>query len=166
MSDDSHPTTPPHVSALVRHFVDLRDGTHGGQRPRAEKERLFLDTIELLDEPARRVLDELNDGLLLGTGAIGATGPIRSADGGIVAEWTLSWEEQRSAALQPITIRAHFGRSFHHPHLRGATVGEWPLNVFTADEAVDQLPLMRAIVTADLHNLVYLRDFSIVPATR
>jgi hypothetical protein len=48
---------------------------------------------------------------------------------------------------------------------RGATVGEWPLNVFTADEGADQLPIIRAIIAADLHNLVYQRDYRIVPAT-
>jgi hypothetical protein len=63
-----------------------------------------------------------------------------------------------------VTIRAHYGAGFHHPHLRGATVGEWPLNVFTAEDATAVLPILRAIVTADLHNLVFQRDYRIVPA--
>jgi hypothetical protein len=166
MSDDDRPaTTAPYLRSLLRHFVDLRDGTHGGQATRAEKERLFHLAVDLLDAPARRALGEMNADLLLSTGTVTATGAIRSADGGLEARWTLSWPEQRRAAVEPVTIRAHYGRGFHHPHLRGATVGEWPLNVFTADEGTDQLPIMRAIIAADLHNLVYQRDYRIVPAT-
>jgi hypothetical protein len=43
-------------------------------------------------------------------------------------------------------------------------VGDWPLNVFTTREAADQLPIMRAIAAADLHNLVFQSDYRIVPA--
>jgi hypothetical protein len=52
----------------------------------------------------------------------------------------------------------------HHPHLRGATVGVWPLNVFSADDAAAELPTLRAIAAADLHNLVFQSDYRIVPA--
>jgi hypothetical protein len=164
VSENAPPTTAPYMSSLLRHFEDLREGTHGGQRTRAEKERLFCLAADLIDAPARQALGELNADLLLNTGAIQATGAVRSADGGLEARWTLSWPEQQSAALDPVTVRAHYGRSFHHPHLRGATVGDWPLNVFTADEGADQLPVIRAIIAADLHNLVYQRDYRIVPA--
>jgi hypothetical protein len=44
-------------------------------------------------------------------------------------------------------------------------IGEWPLNVFAADEAEAQTPTLRAIVAADLHNLVFQADFRIIPAT-
>jgi hypothetical protein len=159
------PSTAPHLTSLLRHFADLRDGTHGGRVTREDKERLFGEAAGLLDGPARRVLQELNADLLLGTGTVEATGVTRSGDGGVEARWTLSWPEQRHAEVDPITIRAHYGRGFHHPHLGGATVGEWPLNVFTAADADDQVPVMRAIVTADLHNLVFQRDYQIVPAT-
>jgi hypothetical protein len=54
---------------------------------------------------------------------------------------------------------------FHHPHLRGATAGTWPLNVFDDEQARAELPVLRAIAAADLHNLVFQRDFRIVPAT-
>ena len=49
-------------------------------------------------------------------------------------------------------------------NLRGATVRDWPLNVFTTRDATDQLPIMRAIVTGDLHNLVFQADYRIIPA--
>src|SRR5258707_2979 len=128
MSDNE----PPYVSSLLRHFGDLRDGTHGDRRTREDKERLFRDPVGLLDAPARQALGELNEGLLLNPGTVEATGAVRSPEGG-EARWTLSWPEQRSAALDPVTVRAHYGRGFHHPHLGGATVGDWPLNVFTAE---------------------------------
>jgi hypothetical protein len=47
----------------------------------------------------------------------------------------------------------------------GGTVGTWPLNIFTREQAADELPTLRAIAAADLHNLVFQRDYRIVPAT-
>lgn len=152
-----------HLAALRRHFTDLRDGTHGGAATRSVKEELFRGAAALLDPVARQALTEVDDALLAGSGTVAGTGVVRAPDGGVEARWTLAWPEQRASALAPITIHAHYGRAFHHPHLRGGTVGEWPLNVFTADDAQAQLPTLRAIVTADLHNLVYLRDFRIIP---
>lgn len=159
------PSPAGHLRALLRHFADLRDGTHGEVTSRADKERLFAVTVKLLDPFACQVLQELNDSLLLGTGTIEASGLTRTADGGVEARWTLSWPEQTRAAIDPVTIRAHYGRGFHHPHLRGATVGEWPLNVFTSDEAAAEVSTLRAIVASDLHNLVFQRDYRIIPAT-
>jgi hypothetical protein len=43
-------------------------------------------------------------------------------------------------------------------------VHDWPLNVFTVSDAADQLPILRAITTADLHNLVFQADYRIIPA--
>jgi hypothetical protein len=61
-------------------------------------------------------------------------------------------------------LHAYFGPGFHHPHLRGATVGDWPLNVFSVQDAADQLPILRAIATSDLHNLVFQSEYRIIPA--
>lgn len=158
------PFAPSHMIALLRHFADLRDGTHGGRGPRAGKESLFLRAVELLDQPTRRALDELNHVLLSDTGISASTGAVSLPGGGMHAEWTMSWPEQQHAAIDPITVRAHFGQDFHHPHLGGATTGEWPLNVFSSEDAEAQLPVIRAIITAELHNLVYQRDYRIIPA--
>jgi hypothetical protein len=155
---------PGYTGALLRHFADLRDGTHGDVRSRDDKERLFAAAVPLLDPYARQVLTEVNTHLLLGTGEVTATGVRRDGDG-TEAVWTLSWPEQRAADISPITIRAWYGAAFHHPHLRGATVGDWPLNVFTSEQAAAELPTLRAIAAADLHNLVFQRDYRIVPAT-
>ena len=151
--------------ALLRHFADLRDRNHGGVTSRADKERKFAEAVELIGPYAEQVLAEMNEVALLGTGTIAASGVRPSADGGREATWTLTWPEQRDAGLDPVTIDATYGRGFHHPHLRGATVGTWPLNVFSDEQARAELPVLRAIAAADLHNLVFQRDFRIVPAT-
>ncbi|GAA2673828.1 MULTISPECIES: hypothetical protein [Actinosynnema] len=155
-----------HHQALLRHFADLRDGNHGGAATtRRAKEELFAATVDLLDPVARRVLADLDARMLLGRGSVTATGLIGTEDGGKQALWALSWPEQARARVAPVVIRAHYGAGFHHPHLSGGTVGEWPLNVFSAADAEAEEATMRAIVSADLHNLVFQADFRIVPAT-
>ena len=158
---------PASASALLRHFADLRDGTHGGARSRPDKERLFAAAVRLLDPHARQALEEINTYLLLGTGEVTATGVRRSADGGIDAVWALSWPEQQAAGIEPIVIRAYFGPGFTHPHLQSGTVGDWPLNVFDKEQAATELPNLRAMAAADIHNLVLQLggDIRIIPAT-
>ncbi len=63
-----------YTAELLRHFPDLRDGTHGGALRRQDKERFFSAAITLLDSHARQVLNEINTDLLLGTGEVTATG--------------------------------------------------------------------------------------------
>jgi hypothetical protein len=171
MSGAAHPqsspsasSTPGHVTALIRHFDDLRDRTHGGSVSRHDKEAHFAHAVELLAPVARQALDEINGDLLLDTGQIVAPGLERDADGSLTASWDLRWPEQLAVGVAPVTLLAYYGIDFHHPHLRGATVGDWPLNVFTVHDAADQLPILRAIVTGDLHNLVFQADYRIIPA--
>jgi hypothetical protein len=151
----------------LRHFADLRDGTHGGARSRPDKERFFATAVRLLDPHALQALEEINTSLLLGTGEVTATGVRRSADGGSDAVWAVSWPEQRAAGVEPIVIRAYFGRGFAHPHLRSGTVGDWPLNVFDEEQAAAELPTLRAIAAVDIHNLVLQLggDVRVIPAT-
>lgn len=165
-----NPETPEYVAALLRHFADLRDGTHGhepapAERTREAKERLFEQTVQLMAAHAEQVLGEIDELLLLGTGTIAYTGVREDGEGGQEAAWELSWPEQREAGLRPVRLCAFYGAGFHHPHLRGSTVGEWPLNVFTAEQAAAELGTLRAIAAADLHNLVFQQDYGIVPAT-
>jgi hypothetical protein len=157
-------TIPAYITSLIRHFEDLRDGTHGGSASRKDKETHFERAVQLLAPIARQVLSEMNMSLLLDTGKLTETGLQRSEDGGLNASWALSWPEQRAAKVQPIMLQAHFGSGFHHPHLRGTTVQDWPLNVFSEEDAAAQLPILRAIASSDLHNLVYRADYRIVPA--
>ena len=155
---------PAYVRALMRHFVDLRDNTHGGSTGRDDKEDHFARAVELLHPVANQVLREMNTLLLLESGRISSTGLQRTPDESLVASLALSWPEQSSAGISPVVLMAYYGIGFHHPHLRGATVGDWPLNIFTRSDAADQLHLLRAIASAELHNLVYQADYSIVPA--
>jgi hypothetical protein len=155
---------PAHLTSLMRHFTDLRDGVHGGATSRRDKEARFADEVDLLAPRARQALNEVNTYLLLDAGALGETGLQRSADGGMSAAWELSWPEQRNVRVPPIMLHAYFGAGFHHPHLRGATVGDWPLNMLSVQDATDQLPILRAIASSDLHNLVFQSDYRIIPA--
>src|SRR5947209_6750967 len=154
------------TAALLRHFADLRDGTHGGATSRRDKERLFSAAVALLDPHARQALEEINTDLLLATGEVTATGVRRSADGGVDAVWALSWPEQRAAGINPTVIRAYYGAGFRHPHLQSGTVGDWPLNVFDEEQAAAALPTLRAMASADLQNLVLELggDIRIIPA--
>jgi hypothetical protein len=165
MTSITHVASP--VSALLRHFADLRDGTHGGARSRPDKERLFVAAVPLLDPHAWQALEEVNTYLLLGTGEVTATGVRESADGGPEAVWSLTWPEQQAAGINPIVIRAYFGAGFAHPHLQSGTVGDWPLNVFDEEQAAAELPTLRALAAADVHNLVFHLggDVRLIPAT-
>jgi len=155
---------PGYLGALVRHFTDLRDDRHGEVASRPDKEAVFADTVRLLDPVARQALAELNEVLLLGSGTVAASGLLARPGAGQLAQWSLSWPEQARAGIQPVLIQAHYGSGFHHPHLRGGTVSDWPLNVFNPDQAAAELPTLRAIIAADLHNLVFQADHRIVPA--
>ena len=155
---------PAHLSGLMRHFIDLRDGVHGDAVSRRDKEAVFAREVDLLSPVARKALSEVNTYLLLDSGTVSQTGLQRSADGGMSATWQLTWPEQQMVGVPPIMLNAYFGASFHHPHLRGGTVGDWPLNMLSAQDAADQLPVLRAIATGDLHNLVFQADYRIIPA--
>jgi hypothetical protein len=155
-----------YTASLFRHFADLRDGTHAGAHSRRDKEDLYATAVVLLDPYARQVLDEMNAALMADTGDVAATGVRRAADGGLEAVWSLSWPEQRAAGIKPIRIRASFGLGFLHPHLQSGTAGDWPLNVFDDTQAAAELPTLRAMAAADLHNLVFQLggNYRIVPA--
>ena len=154
---------PSYITSLIRHFEDLRDGTHGGSASRKDKEAHFEKAVQLLAPIARQVLNEMNMHLLRDTGQLTESGLGRTPDGGLNASWGLSWPEQQAAGIEPIVLQAYFGGGFHHPHLRGTTVHDWPLNVFSEEDAAAQLSILRAIASSDLHNLVYLSDYRIVP---
>jgi hypothetical protein len=155
-----------HTGALLRHFADLREGTHGGATSRRDRERLYTEAVGLLDPHARQALEEINTNLLLESGEMTATGVRRSATGALEAVWALAWPEQLTAQIKPIVIRAYFGSGSPHPHLQGDTVGDWPLNVFNEEQAAAELATLRAIASAEIHNLVFQTggDYRIIPA--
>src|SRR4029077_20885700 len=118
----SESAIPAYIINLIRHFEDLRDGTHGGSTSREDKEGHFEKAVQLLAPIARLVLTEINTSLLLDTGQLTERGLRRSAGRGLSASRALSWPEQRAAKVESIVLQAHFGGGFHHPHLRGTTV--------------------------------------------
>jgi len=66
---------------LMRHFVDLRDNTHGGSTGRHDKEDHFARAVALLHPVASQVLREVNTMLLLESGRITGTGLHRTRTG-------------------------------------------------------------------------------------
>jgi hypothetical protein len=160
---ESSDPVPAHLLALLRHVEDLRDGTHGGAGARADKEAVFVRAVDWLAPVARRVLEEVDEMVLLSSGQIADSEVQREKDGTLSRSWTLGWPEQAERGVAPVTLRAWFGSGFHHPHVRGATVHDWPLNVYDANDALDLVPVLRGIVTADLHNLVFEADWRIIP---
>src|SRR3954454_12051877 len=112
---------PAYITSLIRHFADLRDGTHGGSASRKDKEAHFEKAVQLLAPTARRVLTEMNVNLLLNSGYVAVTGLRHTADGGLTASGALGGPDQRAAGIQPLVLQAYFGAGFHHPHLGGTT---------------------------------------------
>ena len=92
---------PAYTAKLLRHFADLRDGTHGDATSRRDKEQLFTEAVSLLDSYARQALDEINAHLLLSTGEVTASG-LRS-----LAGW---W-----GSLRLDTLLAGAARDWHQP---------------------------------------------------
>jgi hypothetical protein len=68
---------PAYITSLIRHFEDLRDGTHGGSATRKDKEAHFEKAVQLLAPIARQVLIEINRSLLLNTGQLRIPDPWR-----------------------------------------------------------------------------------------
>jgi hypothetical protein len=157
---------PGHLTALRRHSEDLRDRTHGGVESRGDKEKVFERALQLLDPVAREALGEVDQYLLERTGEIHDSGMRRDSDGTTSRTWSLSWPEQRERGISAVELVAWFGGTFHHPHLRGATVRDWALNVYAPSDARDLLPILRAVVAADVHNLIFQADWRIIPAVR
>ncbi len=81
---------PAHITSLVRHFEDLRDGTQGGSSSRDDKEAHFEKAVQLLAPVARQVLIKMNTILLLNTGQITEMGLRSTKNGG--ARSTLGFE--------------------------------------------------------------------------
>src|SRR5258708_8344366 len=119
---------PAYITSLIRHFEDLRDGTHGGSATRKDKEAHFEKAVQLLAPIARQVLIEINRSLLLNTGQLTETGLRRTADGGLNASWVLSWPEQPAAGIDPLMLQAYSGRASPHPLLLWTTIHNWPPN--------------------------------------
>ncbi len=117
MSFDPGAADTAHIEALERHFGDLRDGTHGHHGDtvsRAGKERHFARAVELLEPYALKVLGEFDTALFHEEGRVESSGLQRTADGGLVVNWTLSWAEQRASGIDPITLIGGPAKAVRH----------------------------------------------------
>ncbi|MDQ3600710.1 MAG: hypothetical protein M3408_05590 [Actinomycetota bacterium] len=159
---------PPRAQDMLRHLADLATSTYEGAASWPERLGLFHRAVELVDPVVRRVLDETDATFLDGTGDTAAR-TVEQDDGSVAAHWELSWPRQREAtsrdggAVAPIQVIAWFRRRFTHPHLRGTTAGDWPLQVLSADDAARQEPIVRAIVEAELHQRIFEGRWPVVP---
>jgi hypothetical protein len=147
--------TVPRTEDLFRHLDDLRTDSYEGAGPRARRDDVFRRAAELLDPVVTAVLQEVDARLLDGTGEVAHVPAGPDGSGGLAARWSLSWPAQRDRGLGPVEVVAWFGASFSHGHLSGSSLGHWPLQVTSADDAQRQEPIVRAIVEAELHQRVF-----------
>ena len=153
---------------LMRHLADLAARSYEGAESWPDRLAVFHRAVALLDPTIRGVLTEANATFLEDTGEISRH--IAKQDDGSVAEhWELSGPRQRDAVARdggpvpPVQVIAWFRRSFNHPHLRGSTAGDWPLQVTTTEDAARQAPIVHAIVEAELHQRIYEGRYPVMP---
>jgi hypothetical protein len=153
---------------LLRHLTDLATRSYEGAESWPDRLALFHRAVELIDPVVRRVLDEADATFLEATGEI-ARSNVEHEDGSVAEHWELSWPRQREATsrdggpVAPVQVIAWFRRTFNHPHLRGSTAGDWPLQVTSTDDAVRQGPIVGAIVEAELHQRIYEGRYPVMP---
>lgn len=153
---------------LMRHLADLVARSYEGATSWPDRLTVFQRAVELLDPVVRGVLAEADAIFLETTGEVTRRG-VEHSDGSVGEHWELSWPRQREAVsrdggpVPPVQVIAWFRRSFNHAHLRGSTAGDWPLQVTSTDDATRQLPIVRAIVEAELHQRIYEGRYPVMP---
>ncbi len=153
---------------LMRHLADLVARSYEGAASWPDRLAVFHRAVELLDPVVRAVFAEANTTFLENTGEI-TRRSTEQDDGSVGEHWELSWPRQRAAIsrhggpVPPVQVIAWFRRSFNHAHLRGSTAGDWPLQVVDTDDAERQLPIVRAIVEAELHQRIYEGRYPVMP---
>lgn len=155
---------------VLRHLEDLRTRTYEGRSSREERVDLFRQAVDLIDPLVRRILAEVDEAFLDGTGEVvrddGPPGP----QGDLAVRWILSWPDQRAALnvrgegpVGPIEVVASFLADFNHPHLRGSMAGHWPFQVVDEADAARQEPVIRAIVEVEVHQRIFEGTWRVVP---
>jgi hypothetical protein len=153
---------------LLRHLADLVARSYEGATSWPDRLSVFHRAVEFLDPVVRRVFAEADAIFLETTGEINRR-RVEQGDGSVGEIWELSWPRQREAVsrdggpVAPVQVIAWFRRSFNHAHLRGSTAGDWPLQVTSTDDATRQLPIVRAIVEAELHQRIYEGRYPVMP---
>lgn len=153
---------------LMRHLADLVAHSYEGATSWPDRLSVFHRAVQLLDPVVRGVLAEADATFLGNTGEI-TRRSVEQGDGSVGEHWELSWPRQREAVsrdggpVAPVQVIAWFRRSFNHAHLRGSTAGDWPLQVTSIRDATRQLPIIRAIVEAELHQRIYEGRYPVMP---
>lgn len=153
---------------LLRHLTDLVTRTFEGAQSWPDRLALFDRAVELLDPVVRNAFDEVNSVFLERTGEMSRR-RVEHDDGSVSEHWELSWPSQREAVsrhggpVDPVQVIAFFRRSFNHPHLHGSRAGDWPLQVLTPEDAARQVPIVHAIVEAELHQRIYEGRYPVMP---
>ena len=147
---------------LIRHLDDLRTASYEGTKARAERESVFRTAVELVSGTVLAALQAVNVMMLDDHGTVVFTGVTPDGDEGLAATWELSWPEQQTSPgrkqpgpVLPVRVRAIFPRGWTHGHLRGQRLGNWPLQVTTADDVPALEPVIGAIIAAELHEVIY-----------
>lgn len=152
----------------MRHLADLVARRYEGAVSWPDRLMVFHQAVQLLDPVVRQIFAEADAIFLENTGEVTRCS-VGQADGSVGEHWELSWPRQREALsrdggpVAPVQVIAWFRRSFNHAHLRGSTAGDWPLQVTSPDDATRQIPIVRAIVEAELHQRIYEGRYPVMP---
>lgn len=160
---------PERAQDIRRHVHDLVTRTFEGRSEWPERVALFDRAVQLLDPLVCAVLAEVDELFLDSTGTL-TRRRVEEDDGSVAQRWELSWPRQRSATgrdggpVAPMRVVALFRRSFNHPHLRGSSAGDWPMQVLDEADAVRQEPVVRALVEAELHQRIFEGRWHVLPS--
>jgi hypothetical protein len=113
------------VDDLRRHLTDIKEHNFEGFGwDRALKEEAFKVCFDYATPVAERVLGEINDRLLDGTGTVTTLTPHDDGHGGLVGTWELNWpimegtvDRTTEEALPPARIAVALPTGLGHPHL-------------------------------------------------
>ncbi|MGH9505153.1 MAG: hypothetical protein ACRD20_20055 [Terriglobales bacterium] len=163
-----------------RHIHDLRTRSYEGAVSREDREEVFRRAFDLVTPVARRVLAEINDSFLSGSGRIRVVCPTRTEEGGLIGFWEMSWSLQEQARnrfnqepLQPLAIHAVFplrptlGMEWTHPHFamlrpccKEGFAAAWPMQVVSEEDAWRQEAILRVLAEGELHQQTFLADLN------
>jgi hypothetical protein len=178
-SDGSRLNWPDRVQDYRRHITDLQTRSYEGAIERSEREAVFLKAFDFTTPVAQRVLEDLSQVFLKGTGQFAVHPPERIPnEGGLLGRWTLDWPQLRTARsrftgepLAPVTLKAIYPimatgtMQWTHPHLAllrpevtHRMAAAWPFNVLSAEDAERQEPILRVLAEAEMHERTYEAD--------
>ncbi|WP_410673697.1 hypothetical protein [Amycolatopsis sp. cmx-4-68] len=143
----------PRIADLLRHLEDLRTDTYEGATAWPDRVRRFELAAGLLNPVVSSCFGHVDRELLDGTGRIRRE--LRIVDSAAVARWQLSWPVPAERELPPVQVLLKFPRSSPHPHLTGTTIGSWPVQVTSAEDAHRQSAVVSTVIEAELNKRIW-----------